>query len=211
MRRDGLFAMAEIQQQHKMLPKISDSLRPFLAAFAKAKHYIKASPSVGPVGTTQAEGLVNHHVILLFLEVQQMEEQSLMIHLEPSQARKWCHGAPSERELWWNTASGDGLQELWMTRSVMGNLLGFHHKRNHMTDGLKCQELLHKMTLAVCSSFMAKPWTPFTYQSLGAQTVDFSLNLRERQAGSHMEMPFNPSADTLCQQGPWLSFHAPRI
>lgn len=50
-----------------------------------------------------------------------------------------------------------------------------------MIDGLKCQEPLHKITLAVYSSFMVKHWTPFTYQSLGAPSVDFSSDLRERQ------------------------------
>lgn len=47
----------------QMLPKICDSLRPFLAAFAKAKHYIKASPIVGPVGSKQLFFMNNNSTI----------------------------------------------------------------------------------------------------------------------------------------------------
>lgn len=47
----------------QMLPKICDSLRPFLAALAKAKHYIKASPRVGPVGSKQLFFMNNNSTI----------------------------------------------------------------------------------------------------------------------------------------------------
>lgn len=55
-----------------------------------------------------------------------------------------------------------------------------------MIDGVKCQELLDKITLAIYSSFTAKSWTPFTYQTLEAQTVEFSSDLRDDKVRQHV-------------------------
>lgn len=47
-----------------------------------------------------------------------------------------------------------------------------------MINGLTCQKLLDKIMLSVYSSLTAKSWTPFTYQTSEAQTVEFSLDFR---------------------------------